>query len=99
MSRIQLSRERETFSYRASRLEGKLFLGEDTSNFIDYIENNYQHTLSYKQKRCFEKNKIHESNAIQIQQEVENRMTAQKEHIAELGESFITTLLGITEKM
>ncbi|WP_407281323.1 hypothetical protein [Lactococcus formosensis] len=57
MSRIQLSRERETLSYRASRLEGRLFLGEDTSNFIDYIENKYQHTLSYKQKRCFEKTK------------------------------------------
>ncbi|MDG6119827.1 hypothetical protein [Lactococcus formosensis] len=57
MSRIQLSRERETLSYLASRLEGRLFLGEDTSNFIDYIENKYQHTLSYKQKRCFEKTK------------------------------------------
>ncbi|NHI77375.1 tyrosine recombinase XerS [Lactococcus petauri] len=57
MSRIQLSRERETLSYRASRLEGKLFLGEDTSNFIDYIENNFQHSLSNKQKRCFEKTK------------------------------------------
>ncbi|USI64511.1 tyrosine recombinase XerS [Lactococcus petauri] len=66
MSRIQLSRERETLSYRASRLEGKLFLGEDTSNFIDYIENKYQHSLSYKQKRSFEKIKIRDFAIISL---------------------------------
>ena len=66
MSRIQLSRERETLSYRASRLEGKLFLGEDTSNFIDYIENKHQHTLNYKQKRSFEKTKTRDLAIISL---------------------------------
>ncbi|HCS86155.1 MAG TPA: hypothetical protein DIW25_06170, partial [Lactococcus garvieae] len=53
----------------------------------------------FEKELSFEKNKIRESKAIRIQQEVENKMNAQKEHIAELGQSFITALLGITEKM
>lgn len=80
----ELARERDTALYKAEL---------DFNTVQEKINSKFEKELS------FEKNKIHESKAVRIQQEVENRMNAQKEHIAELGQSFITALLGITEKM
>lgn len=80
----ELARERDTALYKAEL---------DFNAVQEKINSKFEKELS------FEKNKIRESKAIQIQQEVENKMNAQKEHIAELGQSFITALLGITEKM
>ena len=57
MCRIQLPNERETLAYRASRLEGKLFLNDDTENFIAYIDHLYALELNSKQKKSFEKTK------------------------------------------
>lgn len=80
----ELARERDTALYKAE---------------LDFNATQEKINSKFEKELSSEKNKIHESNAIRIQQEVENRMTAQKEHIAELGQSFINALLGITEKM
>ncbi|WP_285007278.1 zinc ribbon domain-containing protein [Lactococcus garvieae] len=80
----ELARERDTALYKAE---------------LDFNAAQEKINSKFEKELSFEKNKIHESNAVRIQQEVENRMTAQKEHIAELGQSFINALLGITEKM
>ncbi|WP_285009769.1 zinc ribbon domain-containing protein [Lactococcus formosensis] len=80
----ELTRERDTALYKAE---------------LDFNAAQEKINSKFEKELSLEKNKIHESNAVRIQQEVENRMTAQKEHIAELGQSFITALLGITEKM
>jgi hypothetical protein len=80
----ELARERDTALYKAE---------------LDFNAAQEKINSKFEKELSFEKNKIHESNAVRIQQEVDNRMTAQKEHIAELGQSFINALLGITEKM
>ncbi len=80
----ELARERDTALYKAE---------------LDFNAAQEKINSKFEKELSFEKNKIHESNAVRIQQEVENRMAAQKEHIAELGQSFINALLGITEKM
>lgn len=80
----ELARERDTALYKAE---------------LDFNAAQEKINSKFEKELSFEKNKIRESKAIRIQQEVENKMNAQKEHIAELGQSFITALLGITEKM
>ncbi|MFC4652456.1 tyrosine recombinase XerS [Lactococcus nasutitermitis] len=58
MSRIHLRKKEETLSYRASQLSGKLFLGNETQAFLNFIDNDYEKSLTNKQaQKCFVRNK------------------------------------------
>lgn len=50
-------KKKETLAARAENIKGKLFLGNETMAFIDYIDKTYQSTLSHRALSSFQKNK------------------------------------------
>ncbi|MCJ7968693.1 MAG: hypothetical protein MUW51_06660 [Lactococcus lactis] len=43
--------------YRAAQLEGKLFLGDETKAFLEFVEHEYEKSISNRAKTSFKKNK------------------------------------------
>ena len=44
--------------YRASQLEGKLFLGDETKVFLEFVEHDYEKSISNRARTSFKKNKV-----------------------------------------
>lgn len=57
MKKIKTSKKHETLAARAENIKNKLFLGDETQGFLDYISNEYVKDLSNRAKSSFEKNK------------------------------------------
>ena len=55
---IHIRKKCETLHYRAAQLEGKLFLGDETKAFLEYVENDYEKSISNRAKTSFKKNKV-----------------------------------------
>ncbi|GAB2024985.1 tyrosine recombinase XerS [Lactovum odontotermitis] len=57
MKKVKTAKKHETLAARAENIKGKLFLGDETQGFLDYISNEYVNSLSNRAKSSFEKNK------------------------------------------
>ncbi|MGJ7438057.1 tyrosine recombinase XerS [Streptococcus equinus] len=57
MKKIATKKKKETLAARAENIKGKLFLGDETMAFIDYIDKEYQNKLSHRALSSFQKNK------------------------------------------
>lgn len=57
MKKITTQKQKETLAARAENIKKKLFLGDETMQFITYIDKDYQHTLSNRALSSFQKNK------------------------------------------
>ena len=57
MKKIATKKKKETLAARAENIKGKLFLGDETMAFIDYIDTEYQNKLSHRALSSFQKNK------------------------------------------
>ncbi|MFD2254086.1 tyrosine recombinase XerS [Lactococcus formosensis subsp. bovis] len=57
MKKIKIKKRKETLASRAENIKGKLFLGEESQGFLDYIAEDYVEELSPKAKLWFERNK------------------------------------------
>lgn len=57
MRYVTINKEQSTLAYRASRLNGKLFLGTDTVDFLNFINEKYQNKISKREEIFFLKNK------------------------------------------
>lgn len=57
MKKIATKKKKETLAARAENIKGKLFLGDETMAFIDYIDTGYQNKLSHRALSSFQKNK------------------------------------------
>lgn len=57
MKRISTKKKKETLAARAENIKGKLFLGDETMAFIEYIDKEYQNKLSNRALSSFQKNK------------------------------------------
>lgn len=57
MKKIATKKKKETLAARAENIKGKLFLGDETMAFIDYIDTEYQTKLSHRALSSFQKNK------------------------------------------
>lgn len=55
---IHIRKKSETLHYRAAQLEGKLFLGHETETFLEFVEHNYEKSISNRARTSFKKNKI-----------------------------------------
>lgn len=54
---IHIRKKSETLHYRAAQLEGKLFLGDETKAFLDFVEHEYEKSISNRAITSFKKNK------------------------------------------
>lgn len=54
---IHIRKISETLHYRAAQLEGKLFLGDETKAFLEFVEQDYEKSVSNRAKTSFKKNK------------------------------------------
>lgn len=57
MKKVQTKKKSETLASRAENIKGKLFLGDETQGFLDYIDSEYEKTLSNRAHSSFFKNK------------------------------------------
>ena len=57
MKKIATKKKKETLAARAENIKGKLFLGDETMAFNDYIDTEYQNKLSHRALSSFQKNK------------------------------------------
>lgn len=57
MKKISTKKKKETLAARAENIKQKLFLGDETMKFLDYVENEYEVKLSNRAKPSFYKNK------------------------------------------
>ncbi|MDR0200242.1 MAG: tyrosine recombinase XerS [Streptococcaceae bacterium] len=57
MKKIQTKKKSETLAARADNIKGKLFLGDETQGFLDYIDSQYEKSLSNRALSSFQKNK------------------------------------------
>ncbi|MCL2677010.1 MAG: tyrosine recombinase XerS [Streptococcaceae bacterium] len=57
MKKVQTKKKSETLAARAENIKNKLFLGDESQEFLDYIENQYEQSLSNRAKSSFLKNK------------------------------------------
>ena len=57
MKKVQTKKKSETLASRAENIKGKLFLGDETQGFLDYIDNEYEKSLSNRALSSFNKNK------------------------------------------
>ncbi|MDR0921632.1 MAG: tyrosine recombinase XerS [Lactobacillales bacterium] len=57
MKKIATKKERETLASRAENIKSKLFLGDETQEFLDFIDNEYEKNLSPRALSFFKKNK------------------------------------------
>ena len=57
MKKVSTKKKKETLAARAENIKQKLFLGDETMEFLDYLENEYEFKLSNRAKSSFYKNK------------------------------------------
>lgn len=57
MKKVATKKKRETLASRAENIKQKLFLGDETMAFLDYIDCEYENKLSNRAKSSFQKNK------------------------------------------
>lgn len=57
MKKVSTKKKKETLAARAENIKQKLFLGEETTAFLDYVANDYQVNLSKRALSSFQKNK------------------------------------------
>lgn len=57
MKKISTKKKKETLAARAENIKQKLFLGDETMEFLDYVEKEYEVKLSNRAKSSFYKNK------------------------------------------
>lgn len=57
MKKVSTKKKRETLASRAENIKQKLFLGDETMGFLDYIDNTYSTLLSKRALSSFQKNK------------------------------------------
>lgn len=66
MKKISTKKKKETLAARAENIKGKLFLGDETMAFIEYIDKEYQNKLSHRALSSFQKNKERDLSLIHI---------------------------------
>lgn len=57
MKKVATKKKRETLASRADNIKQKLFLGDETMAFLEYIDCEYENKLSNRAKSSFNKNK------------------------------------------
>jgi integrase len=57
MKKVATKKQSDTLAARAENIKAKLFLGDETQGFLDYIENEYPTTLSNRALTSYEKNR------------------------------------------
>ncbi|MGT2686262.1 tyrosine recombinase XerS [Streptococcus porcinus] len=57
MKKVATKKKKETLASRAENIKQKLFLGEETMEFLEYIDYGYENNLSNRAKSSFRKNK------------------------------------------
>ncbi len=57
MKKVSTKKNKETLAARAENIKQKLFLGEETQAFLDFIENDYPKNLSARALSSFERNR------------------------------------------
>lgn len=57
MKKVSTKKKKETLSARAENIKQKLFLGDETMEFLDYVDNEYSSKLSKRALSSFLKNK------------------------------------------
>lgn len=57
MKKVSTQNKKETLASRAEHIKNKLFLGDETQGFLDFIETEYEKGLSNRAKSSFFKNK------------------------------------------
>lgn len=57
MKKVATKKKKETLAARAESIKQKLFLGDETMGFIDYVDHDYEEKLSNRAKSSFRKNK------------------------------------------
>ena len=57
MKKVATKKKKETLAARAENIKQKLFLGDETAAFLEYIDCEYENKLSNRAKSSFRKNK------------------------------------------
>ena len=57
MKKVATQKKKETLASRAENIKNKLFLGDETQGFLDFIDDEYELDLSNRAKSSFIKNK------------------------------------------
>ncbi|MFH6626893.1 tyrosine recombinase XerS [Streptococcus suis] len=57
MKKVSTKKKKETLAARAENIKQKLFLGDETMEFLDYVDKEYQVKLSKRALSSFQKNK------------------------------------------
>ncbi|MGT2811540.1 tyrosine recombinase XerS [Streptococcus minor] len=57
MKKVSTKKKRETLASRAENIKQKLFLGDETMDFLEYVDCEYENKLSNRAKSSFRKNK------------------------------------------
>lgn len=57
MKKVSTKKKKETLASRAENIKQKLFLGDETLAFLDYVDKEYEQKLSNRAKSSFRKNK------------------------------------------
>ncbi|MGT2771311.1 tyrosine recombinase XerS [Streptococcus marimammalium] len=57
MKKVSTKKKKETLAARAENIKGKLFLGDETMEFLEYVEVEYPNQLSNRALSSFNKNK------------------------------------------
>ncbi|WP_165211051.1 tyrosine recombinase XerS [Streptococcus tangpeifui] len=57
MKKVSTKKKKETLAARAENIKQKLFLGDETMEFLDYVDKDYEGKLSNRAKSSFRKNK------------------------------------------
>ncbi len=57
MKKVSTKKKKETLASRAENIKQKLFLGDETMEFLEYIDHEYDIKLSNRAKSSFQKNK------------------------------------------
>ncbi|WEV45817.1 tyrosine recombinase XerS [Streptococcaceae bacterium ESL0687] len=56
MKKVATKKKRETLAARAANIKNKLFLGDESQDFLDFIANSYEESLSPRALSSFKKN-------------------------------------------
>lgn len=57
MQKIQVKKVSETFNERAKNITEKIFIDDQDIDFLTYVKNEYEHSLSHTQKNYFKRDK------------------------------------------
>lgn len=57
MKKVSTKKKKETLAARAENIKQKLFLGDETIEFLEYVDCEYEHKLSSRALSSFQKNK------------------------------------------